>query len=249
MLGFQQRILQTDIEIVEVHVVKEHVDATEVVGGGVHLLTEVFQIGILSANGLGKLQQQRTRATGWVVDLLDVRILPGSQTGQEFADLLGREELTAALAGLRGVHLHQKFVGVAKGVVVRIVITGTEIHLGNGLQDLGQELVALDDGRAKCCTIHREVAKQPPQVVLRGCAQRRSLDAAEDVGEALVQVLVPVGSLHHILEELRGQDEIALFLDHLLPDVFGHLVADLRIVEVWLTSLVHQLVDIVADIL
>ena len=133
MLRFQQRVFQTDVEIVVVHVMQEHIDATEVIGGGIDFLSEVFQVWILLANSLGKLQQQRAGAAGRVVDLLDIGIIPRSQLRQQLRDLLGCEELTTTLTRLRRIHLHQELVSVAKGVIVSVVILRTQFHLCHSL--------------------------------------------------------------------------------------------------------------------
>ena len=42
MLRFQQGVLQTNVEVVEIHIMQEHIDAAEVVGGRIHLLTKVL---------------------------------------------------------------------------------------------------------------------------------------------------------------------------------------------------------------
>ena len=146
MLRTQEGVFQTDVEVVEIDVVQEHVDATEVVGRRVHLLSVVLQVLVLLSYRFGELQQERTRTAGGVVNLLNARIVPRSQPGQEFRHLLRREELSATLACLASVHLHQELVGVAEGVVLGVVVARTEVHRADSLEDLCQQLVALDDG-------------------------------------------------------------------------------------------------------
>ena len=63
---------------------QEHVDTTEVVSRGIDLLTKVLQVGILSANGLGEFEQQRSATASRVVHLIDVGVVPRCQTGQQF---------------------------------------------------------------------------------------------------------------------------------------------------------------------
>ena len=100
MLGFQQGILQLDIEIIKVYIMQEHVDAAEVVSGRINLLTEILKIRILLTNGLSKLKQQRTRTASRVVNFIDARIIPRSQSGQQLTYLLRCEELATTLTCL-----------------------------------------------------------------------------------------------------------------------------------------------------
>jgi hypothetical protein len=90
-----------DVELLEVDVVQEHVDAAQVVGRQVDLLTEEALPHVVLAEHLGELQQQRTRATRRVVDLVDLGLADHRDPGQKLRDLLRREELAPDLPAPR----------------------------------------------------------------------------------------------------------------------------------------------------
>ena len=66
MLGIGERVLTGDVELVKADVVQVHVDAAQVVGGDVDLLTvEAIAHGV-RAKHLLRLEQQRAGAAGGV---------------------------------------------------------------------------------------------------------------------------------------------------------------------------------------
>ena len=71
MLRMLQRIVLLDIELTVVHVMHDHVHASEVVGGAVKLLT----IEVRNLVPLWHTQQQRARTTGGIVTDLSL-VLP-----------------------------------------------------------------------------------------------------------------------------------------------------------------------------
>lgn len=98
--GVGERVPASDAELVEVHVMQEHVDAAEVVGGGVYLLAEEALLDAVCPQDLGKLEQQGARAARRVVHFVDARLAADDYAGQKLGDLLRREELAAGLAGI-----------------------------------------------------------------------------------------------------------------------------------------------------
>ena len=82
MLGRGQRVLTGDVEFVKAHVVEEHIDAAEVVGGNIDLLPEVAELHPVLAQHLGSFQQQGTGTAGRVVDLVDPGLAHRAKPGQ-----------------------------------------------------------------------------------------------------------------------------------------------------------------------
>lgn len=112
---FQQGITKGNVELLVVHVVQEHVDACEVVGGQVDLLA-VEPTHVFLAENLRKLQKQRAGTGGRIVDLVYALLSPGGDVRQELGDFLRRLVLTAGLACAGGIHLHEVFVGVSEKI-------------------------------------------------------------------------------------------------------------------------------------
>lgn len=77
---------------------QKHIDAAEVVGRRVDLLTVEWWAVV--AHDLLELEQQRPRAAGRVVSLLDFLLVADSYLRQQAAHLLGREELAPLLPAL-----------------------------------------------------------------------------------------------------------------------------------------------------
>ena len=72
MHGLEERVAVRDVELLEVDVVQEHVDASQVERGQVDLLAEEALAHVVLAEHLGELQQQAAGAAGGVVDLVDL---------------------------------------------------------------------------------------------------------------------------------------------------------------------------------
>ena len=136
-----KRVAELDVELVEAHAMQEHVDAAEVVSCRVDLLT--VERRTLLAHDLLELEQQRTRAAGGVVSLLDFLLVADGYLRQQTAHLLGCEELTAALTRIAGIHHHQKLVSVAEGIVDGLVESIAEVEVSDGIENLHQFLIAL----------------------------------------------------------------------------------------------------------
>ena len=106
MLGRNQCILVGDVELIKINIVQEHIDTAQVVGRQVDFLAEEALTDVFFAQNLSRLQQQRARAAGRVIDLVDLGFAHDSKAGQQFRDLLRCKELAAALASVGGVHTH-----------------------------------------------------------------------------------------------------------------------------------------------
>ena len=121
---------------------------------------------VVVAEHLGELQQQRARAAGRVVDLVDLGLADHGDPGEQFGDLLRRVELAAGLAGVRGVHAHEVLVGVAEGVDRVVGEAVAEVEVADGVEQLDELLVALGHGRAELGAVDVEVVEEALDVVL-----------------------------------------------------------------------------------
>ena len=83
MLGTEQRILPHNAELVKLDVVQEHIDAAEIVSGQVDLLTVEASLDIILAQHFFHLQQQRTGAAGWIIDLVNLCFADGAEASQQ----------------------------------------------------------------------------------------------------------------------------------------------------------------------
>ena len=142
MLGVEQGVTARNVKTVEVDVVQEHVDAAEVVCGGVLLLTIEALAHVLGTKELGELKQQRARTAGRVVHLVHTRLVAYNNLGEELRNLLRRKELTARLAGVGRVHVHEVLVGVTEQVDLGVAHTA-EVEIADSLDNLGEAGVAL----------------------------------------------------------------------------------------------------------
>ena len=244
-----QRVAQLDVELVVVDVVQEHVDAAQVVGGGVDFLSVVHQVGVVPSDGLGELEQQRATATCRVIDRTNLMPIGSSQTRQEFTHLLRGEELAARLACTTGIHGHQKLIGIAEGIDLVVQKVLAQIHVANLQEHLRHVPVARLHIAAQKHAIYVEVAEEPLHVIFRRRADGRPLDSLEHLCQRHVQVLVLFAVLAHILEELGGKDEETLLRHHHVARLFCFLVTHGSIVKALHTCLCLQLVDVVSQIL
>ena len=229
---------------------QEHVDAAEVVGGRVDLLSVIFEFGIGLADGLAELHKQRAGAACGVIDRVDMVVVDRSQFGEQFADLLRCVELTAGLACIAGVHLHEELVRVAESIYFVILeIVGLEVHVANGHEHVGEFLIADLDGLAELGVVNCKIGEESTYVIFAGRALCAGFYLTESFLQEEIEIFVTTRILADVAEELRRQDEIAFLLDHLRADGLGNLVVELGIVESLDTGELLQVVDIVLHVL
>ena len=82
-----------------------------------------------------------------------------------------------------------------------------------------ESAVFLLDGVAQLGAGGVEVGKKSLDGALRSVTHGRSFDGGEDGGQLGVEIGVALGRAHHLCEELRGIDEIALFARHGVDEV------------------------------
>lgn len=162
--GVEEGVAQTNVELGVADVVQEHVDAAQVVGGQVDLLTEKALPDMLFAEDLGKVEQQRAGTASRVVDFVDFGFADQGQAGEQFGDVLGGEELAAAFAGVGGIHGHQEFVSVAKGVDV-VILVAAEGHITNAVHQADQAFVAFHHGRSEFVAVDVDIVEEPFEVL------------------------------------------------------------------------------------
>ena len=141
MMRSSKRVAQLNIKLGIVHIMQEHIDATEIIGCRIDFLTIKLNIRSFFTNIFHKLHQQGTRTAGWVVNLLYIRIVAAGNAGKHFTHLLWRKVFTTAFTCLRCIHLHQVFVGVAYCINTVVCKRLAELHIPHLDQHLGNTLV------------------------------------------------------------------------------------------------------------
>ena len=171
------------------------------------------------------------------------------QSDEYLRHLLRRKELAARLAGIGGIHRHQEFVGVAKGVVLVVLQVLRQLHVAHRHNHVGQHLVAVANAGTKLGVVHDEVAEEALHLFLRIRSHGTCLNGTEGLGERLVEVLVGFRLCRHIAEQLAGQDEEPLLGHQLLPGLFGTFIRKGCIVESFLVGLLLHPVDVHCQVL
>ena len=83
MLRVHKCIFVSDIKLIVVDIVQEHIDAAKVVGGEVNFLTIKTLTNILFAENLCSFQKKRTGTTSRVVDFVNFCLANNRNSGQQ----------------------------------------------------------------------------------------------------------------------------------------------------------------------
>ena len=134
VLWRRQRVFTGDAEFIEPDVVQKHVDSAKVVRRDVDLLPVESIPDGLFAEDFFRFEQQGTGTACRVVHFVDFGFSHRTDSGQQFRHIGRRKELAAGFSGRRGVHGHQVFVGVAKGIDV-VIFHIAKVHVGNAVQE------------------------------------------------------------------------------------------------------------------
>ena len=94
-LRIDEGIAQLNVKFVVIDVVQKHVHPRQVVSGVVDFLPPKPFCDDVCVKMLFGLEQERTRATGGVVDFVDLILLVHGELGDELRDVLRGEEFTA----------------------------------------------------------------------------------------------------------------------------------------------------------
>ena len=248
MLRAEQGVLPYNAELIELDVMQEHIDAAEVVSGQVNLLTVEASLDIILAQHFFHLQQQRTGAAGGVIDLIDFRFADGAEAGQQLRNIGGSEILTAFFTCIGGVHSHQILIRIAEQVRVA-ALRGEQRHLCHTVQQLYQDFIPLGNRLADGLAVHIEIVKQTCKIILSISAGGAALNVVEHTLQRLVQVVILIGTGENIAEQLRGQNEKALFLHQSLTGSLRLGVRHFGVVEIGISGSVLALIDIGREVL
>ena len=168
---------------------QEHVDPAEVVSRDIDLLAEESITDLIAAKDLFRFQKERARTASRIVDLVDLCLADGSESGQQFGNIRRREEFASGLAGIGSIHGHQIFIGITESIDIMMPDVA-KIHIRNAIQKLDQLLISLCYGSAELVAVDIEVIKQTSELAFRGSAFCRFLDMTENPFQSLVQIFV-----------------------------------------------------------
>ena len=88
------------IKLLIVYVVEKHIDTTEIVGGDIYLLSEESLTDIFFSENFCELQEERSRTTAWIIDLIYLCFPYGRDLSKELTHFLRREEFTSRFSGI-----------------------------------------------------------------------------------------------------------------------------------------------------
>ena len=165
MLRGCQCVLAGDVKLIKAYIVQKHIDTTKVIGGDIDLLPKEAVADGIPPQHLFRLQQQGTGATGGVINLVDLSFAHRAKACQQLGNIGGGKELAAGLPGIGGVHCHQVFVSIAKGINV-VVPHIPQIHRRNAVEQLHQLFVALGYRRPQLVAIDIIIIEQPRKAAL-----------------------------------------------------------------------------------
>ena len=248
MLRIGQRVLTGNVEFVKFDVVQEHIDAAQVVRCDVDFLPkEAIAHGIPSQH-LFCLQQQRTRAAGRIIDLVDFLLAYRTQPGQQLRNIGRRKELAAGLARIAGVHGHQVFIGIAKGINVMLFHIA-KVHICHAVQQFHELLIALGNSRPQLIAVDIVIIEQPCKLPLGGAALCGFFNVPEDCFQCFVEVFIAGRFCSYIAEQLTGQDEEPFFLYQPFPCLLCLCIRHILIAEVRVACINFALIDIAGNVL
>ena len=248
MLRIGQRVLTGNVEFVKLDVVQKHIDAAQVVRCDVDFLPKEAVAHGIPSQHLFCLQQQRTRAAGRIIDLVDFLLAYGTQPGQQLRNISRRKELATGLACIAGVHGHQVFIGIAKGINVMLFHIA-KVHICHAVQQFHELLIALGNGRPQLVAVHIVIIKQPCKLPLGGAALCGFLNVPEDCFQRFVEVFIVGCFCTHIAEQLTWQDEEPFFLYQPFPCLLCLCIRHIFIAEIRVACINFALIDIAGNVL
>ena len=248
MLRICQRVLTGNVEFVKFNVVQEHINAAQVVRCDVDFLSkEAIAHGIPSQH-LFCLQQQRARAAGRVIDLVDFLLAYRTQPGQQLRNIGRRKELAAGLARIAGVHGHQVFIGIAKGINVMLFHIA-KVHICHAVQQFHELFIALSNGRTQLVAVHIVIIKQSCKLPLGGTTLCGFFNMSEHRFQRFIEVFIADCFCPHIAEQLTGQDEEPFFLHQPFPCLLCLCIRHIFIAEIRVACINFALIDIAGNVL
>ena len=247
MLRRGERVAMGDVKLIVVDIVEEHIDAAQVVGSDIDLLPVKALPHMIAAQNLSRLEQQRTRTAGWVVDLVDLRFSVDGNARQQLRHLLRREVFAAALARVGGVHAHQVLISITESVD-GVVLIAAQLHIADAVHQLDKALVALGDRATQLVAVHVHIVEQALEVVLAVASLGRVLNGGKDGLQRLIEVFVLWRVLADVGKQLTRQDEKALGTDQVLPRLLSIPIRQISVVEGGIARLALACVDVVGKV-
>ena len=248
MLRIGQRVLTGNVEFVKFNVVQEHIDAAQVVRCDVDFLPKEAVAHGIPSQHLFCLQQQRTGTAGRVIDLVDFLLAYRTQPGQQLRNIGRRKELATGLARIAGVHGHQVFIGIAKGINVMLFHIA-KVHIYHAVQQFNELFIAFGNGRTQLVAVHIVIIKQPCKLSLRGAALCGFLNVSEHCFQSFIEVFIVGCFCPHIAEQLTGQDEEPFFLYQSFPCLLCLCIRHIFIAEIRVACINFALIDIAGNVL
>lgn len=183
----------------------------------------------------------------YFIDLVDLGRSGHGDARQKLGHLLRRKIFAAALARVGGVHAHEIFIGVAKGVD-GIVAVIAELHIAHAVHQLDQPLVALGNRAAQFVAVDVDVVKKPAEIRLAVAALGGVLDCLKHRFQRFVQILVQRRAAADAAKQLAWQDEKALCFDEIVPGLLRVAVRKPGVVKIRVARLALAVVDVVCKV-
>ena len=250
--GVGECVAVGDVELFVIYVVQEHVDPAQVEGGEVNFLPVEALPHVVVAQYLGEFEQQRARAAGGVIHLVDLGLANHGDAGEQFGNFLRGVKLTARFARCRGVHLHQIFVGITEevdGIVGKVAGCAAQGQVADGFEQLHQLFVALGHRGAELVAVDIQVVEQSFDVVLAIRADGGAFDVLEHAGEGFIEIGIVARLLTNIGEQVRWKDVETFFLHCFDTPEFGIGITERGIFEIRDACLAFLLVQVGGEVL
>ena len=227
---------------------QEHIDAAKIVRRDVDLLPVKAVSHILLAENFGKLQQERSTAAGGVVYFVHPRLADDREACQKLGDFLRRIVFAAALAGIRSVHPHEVFIGVAEGID-RVVPIISQLHFADAVEKFHELCIALLHRSAELVAVDVEIFKKPRKIVFTRRAGRRGFNVVKHLFQRFIEVFIRQRSLAHIGKKLARQDEVPLLLYEILALRLRLFIGQCSIVKRRIPRRMRLTVEVVRQLL
>ena len=154
----------------------------------------------------------------------------------------------AALAGIRGVHAHEIFIGVAKSVD-RIVSIVPKLHFADAVEEFHELCIALLHRSAELVAVDVEIFKKPRKIVFTRRAGRRGFNVVKYLFQRFIEIFIRRRTFSHIGKKLARQDEVPLLLHEILTLRLRLFIGQCGIVKRRLPRLLRLTIEVVRQLL
>ena len=125
----------------------------------------------------------------------------------------------------------------------------TELHIGDGIEELYELFVALGDRRAQLVGIDVEIVKQPFEGVLALAPLCGIFDIVKDALKRFIERLTLRRPCADVAEQLGRQNEKALLFDKVMAGLFRFFIGQTGVIKIKAARPALSLVDVFGDIL